>query len=64
MPADLLHACCSCKKSRRLAEQWLVFEVADTGCGIAPEGLQSLFQQFVQVGMPSLADTYHSNHRT
>lgn len=49
-PADGWHSVVShsCKKSRRLAEQWLVFEVADTGCGIAPEGLQSLFQQFVQ----------------
>ena len=36
----------------KLPEQWLVFEVADTGCGIAPEGLQSLFREFVQVSRP------------
>eukprot|EP00884_Botryococcus_braunii_P011489 jgi/Botrbrau1/20340/Bobra.0006s0013.5 len=28
--------------------QWLVFEVSDTGCGIAREGLRSLFQEYVQ----------------
>ena len=32
-----------------MPDHWLVFEVADTGCGIAPEGLQSLFKEFVQV---------------
>ena len=30
--------------------QWLVFEVTDTGCGIAKEGLHALFNDFVQVG--------------
>ncbi|KAK9831531.1 hypothetical protein WJX81_006368 [Elliptochloris bilobata] len=29
-------------------KQWLVFEVADTGCGVAAEGLRSLFKEYVQ----------------
>ncbi|BDA48630.1 probable histidine kinase 3 [Coccomyxa sp. Obi] len=29
-------------------DKWLVFEVADTGCGVAKEGLCSLFKEFVQ----------------
>jgi hypothetical protein len=29
-------------------EKWLVFEVSDTGCGVAKEGLRSLFQEYVQ----------------
>ena len=36
----------------KMPNRWLVFEVADTGCGIAPEGLQSLFKEFVQVRTP------------
>lgn len=30
-------------------EQWLVFEVTDTGCGISQDGLGSLFTEYVQV---------------
>lgn len=33
----------------KVPQHWLVFEVVDTGCGIAPEGLQSLFKEYVQV---------------
>ena len=33
----------------REAEQWLFFEIADTGVGIAPKGLKALFREFVQV---------------
>ena len=29
-------------------KQWLVFEVADTGCGVAAEGLRRLFKEYVQ----------------
>lgn len=29
-------------------QQWLLFEVSDTGCGISPEGLRSLFKDFTQ----------------
>lgn len=29
--------------------RWLLFEVMDTGVGIAPEGLKSLFKEYVQV---------------
>ena len=36
-------------QQQKMPNHWLVFEVADTGCGIAPEGLQSLFKEFVQV---------------
>ena len=31
------------------SEQWLVFEVTDTGCGISQRGLASLFTEYVQV---------------
>lgn len=34
--------------------QWLFFEVADTGIGIGPKGLKSLFREYVQV-----ASAYH-----
>ncbi len=30
-------------------DQWLVFEVTDTGCGISQRGLASLFTEYVQV---------------
>lgn len=30
-------------------DQWLVFEVTDTGCGIRQDGLASLFTEYVQV---------------
>ena len=30
-------------------EQWVFFEVADTGVGIAPKGLKALFREIVQV---------------
>jgi len=30
------------------ALRWLLFEVEDTGCGVAPEGLHGLFKEFVQ----------------
>ena len=29
-------------------DSWLVFEVTDTGCGIAKEGLHALFNDYVQ----------------
>jgi signal transduction histidine kinase len=29
-------------------DRWLVFEVTDTGCGIAKEGLHALFNDYVQ----------------
>lgn len=29
--------------------KWVYFEVADTGVGIGPKGLKSLFKEFVQV---------------
>lgn len=29
--------------------KWVYFEVADTGVGIGPRGLKSLFKEFVQV---------------
>lgn len=32
------------------SDQWLVFEVTDTGCGISQHGLGSLFTEYVQVG--------------
>lgn len=36
-------------------EEWLVFEVTDTGCGISKQGLASLFTEYVQVSKePSL----------
>lgn len=31
------------------ATKWVFFEVADTGIGIGPKGLKSLFKEFVQV---------------
>lgn len=30
-------------------DRWLVFEVSDTGCGVARDGLRSLFKEYVQV---------------
>lgn len=30
-------------------DEWLVFEVTDTGCGISKQGLASLFTEYVQV---------------
>lgn len=30
-------------------DQWLVFEVTDTGCGISQRGLETLFKEYVQV---------------
>ena len=33
----------------RQPQQWLVFEVADSGCGIGEAGLRSLFKDYVQV---------------
>ena len=38
----------------KVPQHWLVFEVVDTGCGIAPEGLQSLFKEYVQVCLHDL----------
>lgn len=35
------------------SDQWLVFEVTDTGCGISQHGLGSLFTEYVQVGAAS-----------
>ena len=32
------------------SNEWLVFEVTDTGCGISQRGLASLFTEYVQVG--------------
>jgi signal transduction histidine kinase len=32
-------------------ERWLLFEVMDTGIGIAREGLAALFKEYVQVGL-------------
>lgn len=32
------------------SDEWLVFEVTDTGCGISQRGLGSLFTEYVQVG--------------
>ena len=34
--------------SHEVTDQWLLFEVSDTGCGIRPEGLRSLFKDFSQ----------------
>lgn len=39
-------------------DQWLVFEVTDTGCGISQHGLGSLFTEYVQV--QSLRDRHLS----
>lgn len=33
------------------SDQWLVFEVTDTGCGISQRGLASLFTEYVQVSV-------------
>ncbi len=33
------------------SDQWLVFEVTDTGCGISRRGLASLFTEYVQVSV-------------
>ena len=33
----------------RQQQQWLVFEVSDSGCGIGEAGLRSLFKDYVQV---------------
>ena len=43
------YVCRSKAQQQKVPDHWLVFEVADTGCGIGPEGLQSLFKEFVQV---------------
>ncbi len=37
-----------CDSEAAQHDKWLVFEVADTGCGVAKEGLCSLFKEFVQ----------------
>ena len=37
-------------------DQWLVFEVTDTGCGISQHGLGSLFTEYVQVLAQSWPD--------
>lgn len=34
-------------------DRWLVFEVTDTGCGIAKEGLHALFNDYVQASPAS-----------
>ena len=31
------------------SDQWLVFEVTDTGCGVSQHALASLFTEYVQV---------------
>jgi len=42
-------------------DRWLVFEVTDTGCGIAKEGLHALFNDYVQVAIAfPLYSTLHS----
>ena len=43
--------------------EWLVFEVTDTGCGIAKEGLHALFNDFVQVHHISGGDTCPVGHQ-
>lgn len=35
-------------------DEWLVFEVTDTGCGISKQGLASLFTEYVQVKLQIL----------
>ncbi len=37
------------------SDQWLVFEVTDTGCGISQRGLASLFTEYVQVSVHTLS---------
>lgn len=44
VPADLPEV------SGAESDEWLVFEVTDTGCGISQRGLGSLFTEYVQVG--------------
>ena len=39
-------------------DKWLVFEVADTGCGVAKDGLCSLFKEFVQAS-PLIVEQSH-----
>ena len=38
-----------CGDPEEESPQWLFFEIADTGIGIGPKGLKSLFKEFVQV---------------
>lgn len=40
--------------------RWLLFEVMDTGVGIAPEGLKSLFKEYVQVSSGEGRDKHAS----
>ena len=35
-------------ENHAMDQQWLLFEVMDTGCGISPDGLRSLFKDFSQ----------------
>ncbi len=35
--------------------KWLIFEVADTGVGVAEDGLRALFKEFIQVRAGGLA---------
>ena len=44
------------------SDEWLVFEVTDTGCGISQRGLASLFTEYVQVSPQAAASLAAGAH--